>query len=85
MLARARANALGERLGTRLVACRHEHGELLAPEPRGDVDLPRLAGQNPRHVDEHAIADHVPPLVVDRLEVVDVERGQGDRCPSRRA
>jgi hypothetical protein len=43
------------------------------------------AAQPVRGLDEHAVADGIAVAVVDRLEVVEVEQGEGQRPPVARA
>ena len=74
-----RAQALGESLRLDRTGLAAEEGELLA----ADASEHRLAAQAlPRdrhHFAQHLVADHVPVLVVDQLEGVEVE--QHDREP----
>jgi hypothetical protein len=72
------AYALSECLRAGPIAAGHEHRELLAAETGGDVDSPRLAGPRAGDVYERAVTNNGTVLVVDRLEVIDVEDGDGD-------
>ena len=57
----------------RLADRRQEHGELVTAEPRDRVAGPNH-GLQPRAQDrEHLVADAVPVLVVDLLELVEVD------------
>ena len=64
---------LGEVLGVARVGRRHDHRELLAPEPAHDVASAHGRAQHLRELDEDLVACRVPVHVVRALEVVDVQ------------
>ena len=77
--ATAVAQALGERRRARKVGLDEQHGELLAAEPRRDVDhahaFPQAVGEGPQHL----VPDLVAVPVVDALEVVEVGEDERER------
>ncbi len=74
-----RADALDDRAGDAdgraLVEPGEEHGELVAAEPEALATLAEACGDLP----EDAVADRMPVVVVDPLEVVDVHQAQAQR------
>jgi hypothetical protein len=64
--------------GERLLRPRvgQQPGELLAPDPRHGVDRPRLLGDPGGRLGQHAVTHRVAVGVVDRLEVVEIDRDQ---------
>ncbi len=73
------AQPLGDIERVRLAGVRQQDDELLAAEPAGQVVGPQLAAQAVGHGPERLVSDQVAVGVVDRLEVVDVDQGQGQR------
>jgi hypothetical protein len=61
-----------------------EHRELLAAVARGEVLPAQRVLQGGGHPDEHRVADLVRVGVVDALEVVDVQQGDGEGAALRR-
>ena len=57
----------------RLADCRQQDGELVTAEPRYRVARPDHALQAPSERGKHFVADAVPVLVVDLLELVEVD------------
>ena len=55
--------------------------ELVAAEPRDDVEFAQAVAQALRGLDEHAVADLVAEGVVHRLEMVEVDEQQRDAAP----
>ncbi|MNN51729.1 hypothetical protein D3C81_1663880 [compost metagenome] len=49
------------------------HGELIAAQPRHDIDVPQAAFEPAGNGGQCAVADHVPQAVIDVLEVVKVQ------------
>ncbi len=73
-----RPRALGGLPRLHPVGLRHEPRELLAAEAGEHVALADAGGQPQRRLPEHPVAGHVAVDVVDVLEVVEVEDGQGE-------
>ena len=68
--------------GRLLLAAVPQHdGELVAPQPGAGVGGAGAAAQHRGHRAEDPVALGVPPRVVERLEVVEVEEGDGERAP----
>ena len=71
-VAHVAAQPLGDREGARRVGARQDHGELLAADARGRVDLAHALAQQRGDLLEDRVADVVAGAVVDLLEVVEV-------------
>ena len=56
----------------------HQHRELVASEPRGEVAGTDAVGHPAGHGAEQLVADHVPQAVVHGLEVVEVDEEHAD-------
>ena len=62
----------------------HQHGELVAAQPRGHVVLAAQTLELARNRFQHAITGDVAEAVVDRLEVVQVDQQQTKHASARR-
>ncbi len=72
-------DALGNLEGTLGIGARQQRNELLAADARELVDDAQLGLGPVREIDQHRIADCMAMVVVDRLEVVEVDRDQRQR------
>jgi hypothetical protein len=76
---RATSDALGDDPGLRGRGARHEQHELLAPVARQHVHPARGRAHALGEPTQHLIADRVPVLVVDPLEVIEVQEEHAER------
>jgi len=82
--ARRLRETLDQGIGARAAGFRHDDREFVAPDPRDQVDSPRLLAQDGSdRADEH-VAPHVPPRVVHALESIDVDEDQAHCVPEAR-
>src|SRR5262245_30754894 len=72
------ADARVEELRVLLGGLGHDHGELVAADPAGDVDGAGRVAYALGRLREHAVAREVSDPVVDQLEVVEVEDDEGE-------
>ena len=70
--------AVGKTRGPFQIGFRHDHQELLAAVAGHDVGLADRFIDQPGQLGQHLVAVEVPLHVVDLLEVVDVEHGDGE-------
>ncbi len=77
MLADELPQAVGERLGLARRRVRHENREFLAAIAADDVVFPERPGTQSGNGFQYGVAGIVAILVVDQLEVVDIENGDG--------
>src|SRR5438874_1491285 len=73
------ADPAGEVLRAFEPGFREQDDELLPAVARNDVDLPDLLADAVGNLDEYGVADLMPVLVVDLLEMVEVEHQQRQR------
>src|SRR4051812_20150947 len=74
-----RAHALGHQSGSIHMGAGQNHQEFLAAEAPEDVDAAQPLAGDVRQFLQHRIAGGVAERVVDRLEVVDIEKADGER------
>ena len=60
---------------------RQDHRELVASEPGQHVGAAQAGAQRVAHAGDQLVADRMAERVVDVLEVVEVDRQDGDRAP----
>ena len=63
---------------------RHDHHELLAAKPAGEIDAARVAANPCGELPQHRVPGIVAMAVVDRLEMVDVDQQQRKRLAAPR-
>ncbi len=61
------------------VGPRHDDRELVATDPEGPVGAAEIGGDGRRRAAQESVADRVAARVVDPLEVVEVDDGEGKR------
>ena len=74
------SDPFGARGRARLIAARHQNGELVAAVPRADVKDAHRGSKNAANLLKDRIADLMPVRVVDRLEVIDISHQHRERA-----
>src|SRR5450631_172694 len=73
------ADALGNHPATCEIGTR-EHGDEFFPAISSrQIDIPKPLPQHVRHQPKHLVADAVPKIVVERLEMIDVDQQDAER------
>jgi len=76
--------ALRQGIGAPAISFRHDDREFVAPDPRDQIDPPRLLAQDAGDRADERVALHVSSCVVHPLESIDVEEDQADCVPEAR-
>ena len=79
------SRALGDLARLRATRAEQHEQELLAADPHDRIARPHRLGEHGGDVAQHLVADRVTVQVVDRLEVIEIHDGRGERRRDRRA
>jgi hypothetical protein len=68
-------------LDLQTVRVREQKDKFVSPIARADVSLPHRACEPADHRLQHLVSNQISPLIVDLLEIIQIQDGNGKRFP----